>query len=273
MKNKDSNTPEDPKDIEIVTEDTSDDILDYTDDSLENLSLSRKERFHKKLRLEQAKLKQMSPKKKTAYIITYYKWHFILFAIFVIMLVSGINLVYRNSLPIALNAFILNNDQSLDYKLSDHMIKDFSDYYSYDNKTRVYIQDGLSISLTEDVQITSNELTDYEKVIIYIQNKELDILITDQAGLDYYSTQGEIYPIYTTLSTEEYPEIYNIIKDDIVSATAPDGSVYECAIDISNTEFAKKYDLGYESKMYLCIPGLPNNIQRSIDFIKYVYGE
>ncbi len=273
MRNKDINVTENPEDIEIISEDISEDILDYTDGNLENISLSRKERFQKNFRLEQAKLKQMSPKKKTAYIVTYYKWHFILFAIFVIVLVSGINLIYRNSLPIALNAFILNNDQSIDYNLSDHIIKDFSDYYDYDNDTRVYIQDGLSISLTEDVQITSTELTDYEKVIIYIQNKELDILITDQDGLDYYSTNGEIYPLETNLPKEEYEDIYSIIGDDIVSAIAPDESSYECAIDISNTEFAKKYDLGYDGKMYLCIPGLPRDVNRSVDFIKYVYGK
>ena len=249
------------------------DLIDYSDNNLDTIHLSKKERLKFKLNQEKAKLNQMSPEKRTAYIIDYYKWYFVAFIIFVIVLVSGIKLVYRNSLPVAVTAFILNNDQSLEnYELPDTITDDFTNYYNLDNKHRVLIEDGFSISLKDDIEVTSNELTDYEKLIIYIENKELDIIITDQEGLDFYATNGEFYPLASVLDEDEYKDIYDIIGNDITTAIGPDGNPYECAIDISNTQFAKDYDLGYE-KIYLCVPGFPENLEGTANFIKYVYNQ
>ena len=56
----------------------------------------------------------------------------------------------------------------------------------------------------------------------------------------------------------------------IVTAKDINGDSFPCAINITDTAFAKKFDISYEP-VYLCIPGKPKNTEGISQYIKYIY--
>ena len=112
-------------------EPTPRDVIDYSDNGLSYVGLSFKERFNKRKNAEKAKLCTMTDKQKTRYILDYYKWHFIIFAIAILLIVSFIKIAYNASLPTAITLFVLNNESDAESYSSfpKELEKDYRDYY------------------------------------------------------------------------------------------------------------------------------------------------
>lgn len=240
----------------------------FKESNLELQGLSKKERFNKKKDIEKSKLKEMNFSQKTVYILSYYKWYFIVAATVLVLIISVVEVLYNNSKPTALNCFIINNEDT--YYIEENLIKGFRDYYDLDLKTNVYVEADLKINKDEDATLTQYNITDYEKIIMYIENSQLDAMICDSEALEYYASTGELYSIDQVLDKETYKDIYDFIGDDIASSKDSLGNEYECAIDISNTKLAKDLDISY-SPAYICIPGHPKNIEGSANLIRYFY--
>ena len=256
-------------------EPTPRDVIDYSDNGLSYVGLSFKERFNKRKNAEKAKLSTMTDKQKTRYILDYYKWHFIIFAIAILLIVSFIKIAYNASLPTAITLFVLNNESDAESYSSfpKELEKDYRDYYNLDSHTKVFFDTNVAIDGQTTLPGTTNQTTDYEKINGYVQAQELDIMICDQTALDYYTNQDmSIYPITMILDSETYADTYELFQDDIVMAKDINGDSFPCAINITDTAFAKKFDISYEP-IYLCIPGKPKNTEGISQYLKYIYSD
>jgi hypothetical protein len=66
-------------------------------------------------------------------------------------------------------------------------------------------------------------------------------------------------------------ELHQELSDRIVSAKDSQGDMYESAIDISDTEFAKALNTQY-SQIYLVFPGTKEeNYTRAMNFVEYIF--
>lgn len=224
----------------------------YSENALEMSSMSAKERRAYKKELRNKRLETMDGKEKRRYIIQYYKWYFIgAIAAVIFCYIIG-RTIYTATLPTELIVAVTNDGTNV---ISEQYIPDaFREYYQLGKKNTIQIFDDLTIENADDATIQESTLTDYEKMMVYISSNRLDAIIGNEDTLNYYKSTGDIAIIDQCMDDE----LYQQIADHIVQASDDtkymnDGKPYAAAIDISDTEFAKKCQFSYDT-VYLMIP-------------------
>lgn len=241
------------------------------EDALEIHYMNPVQKMHYKFNQYKEKTQDMSLKEHIKFFLHYYKWNVIFIAG---LLICGFILarqIYVNSRPMAIGIAILNNTSDEEQKLAKQIEADYRSYYSFKASDRFVIIENLEISpenYTQEIYATnSNSLTAYENLYFQISGDNLDVIITDEAGILYCVEQDLVYPLENFLSQE----VRALYEDDICMYTSYTNQNREYAIDISDTAFASSLELGYE-KVYLLLPSNDDdNKQRVEKFIQYIY--
>lgn len=243
-----------------------------TDDRLELSSLTKRER--KKILKQRFKddMSEMDTKGKIRHFFTYNIWKIIVpIAVIVITLIIA-GSIYKNKRPIVLSYAILNSPDV--YALNtDLMESSYMDYYGFTDKQQIVSLTSILMDLdTFDENYNKNpNAAAYTSFPINCMNNYYDIIISDKKGVECCASKSRIYPLSQGLT----PDLYDIMTSDeyksrILSVADYYGDIEEFAIDISDTDFAKALNLGYDD-VYLCFPGLSENnflnVRRVLNFI------
>jgi hypothetical protein len=237
--------------------------------SLEMRSMSRKERKAAKKELYNEYTKDMTTWQRVEYFLSCYKWH-ILIPIICLALIAYVGkTIYKNSRPVALAYAILNVEDE------DAINTDFQDsYVEYSGITGTYrfntsfeLEIDYDYFLEHETYVTTSNSTDYNILSTECELGDFDIIITNDTGLKYCSTAG----IANQLRGYFDAEVYDAIKPYMYDSEDANGTLFPYALDISDTDFAKSLNTGYDD-IYLAFPGVNDeNKQNAIQLIEYIY--
>ena len=108
--------------------------------------------------------------------------------------------------------------------------------------------------------------SDYTELPMKCYNGFYDVIIMDKKGMEYCGMQEITYPLKKYLPAD----IYTLVEDRVVETAGYDGSVVPFAIDISDTDFAKSLNLGYDD-VYIGFPGnTDQNYKNAKRMLKYI---
>ncbi len=239
----------------------------------DNLEL-RRMKWAARIKAKRERLKTntegMTNCEKFKYYVYYYKWHVILGALAIFCIIAIPTAIYKNSRPVSISYAVVNSPAP--EKINEKLFNKYAAYYNLVDGYQ--IRNSIYVTLSQEDY--ENEFGKEEGDSSYTQfptlcwNNYFDIIITNETGLNYCSVNGLIQPIEDRL----YDDIYTAIKDKypkaIVTSLNYDEDPVEYAIDISNTQFAKDLNVGYD-KVYVCFPGeSEQNIVNVRRFLNYV---
>lgn len=256
-----------------------------SEDRLEQSLMSGKERRAKKKKIMKERLAEMSGKDKVKYIIYYYKWHFIITIASILVLGSLAFAIYKNTRPVSISAVVINPESPLD--ISEKPFKEFAKSKNLVKGYRLiadtFYNLNLEYSLSNDSATTNNN-----SFAMLVQDNYYDVMITDRAGLEYSNYlcilffmddifdqefldryKDRIYYSSDFGDPENARKAVNARSTDVLAAIGDRSK--PLAIDISDTEFAKKLNLGYED-VYLCFPGnSKRNLKKATQLLEYIF--
>ncbi len=243
-----------------------------TDDRLELSSLTKHER--RKILRQRFKddMAEMDTRGKIRHFFSYNIWKIIATVAVIVITLIIAGSIYKNKRPVVLSYAILNSPNV--YTLNtDIMESSYMDYYGFTDKQQIVSLTSVSMDLeTFDENYNQNPNTAaYTSFPINCMNNYYDIIISDKKGVECCANKSRIYPLSQSLDTD----LYDIMASDqykvrILSVADNYGDIQEFAIDISDTNFAKTLNLGYDD-VYICFPGLSEgnflNVRRVLNFI------
>lgn len=243
-----------------------------TDDRLELSSLTKHER--RKILRQRFKddMAEMDTRGKIRHFFSYNIWKIIATVAVIVITLIIAGSIYKNKRPVVLSYAILNSPNV--YTLNtDIMESSYMDYYGFTDKQQIVSLTSVSMDLeTFDENYNKNPNTAaYTSFPINCMNNYYDIIISDKKGVECCANKSRIYPLNQSLDTD----LYDIMASDqykvrILSVADNYGDIQEFAIDISDTNFAKTLNLGYDD-VYICFPGLSEenflNVRRVLNFI------
>ena len=265
----------DEENKKLLQENSIDKEEDTSDSSSgeNNLEINKMKFFQrmkaKKERLR-ANTKDMSFTEKIKYYIYYYKWP----AFWSILVLAGIIAVsvtiYKNSRPVAISYAIVNATDTTTINLDG--FDEYAEHYGIVKGYQIISSPTMKLSLQDfkNTDVTSDEESSYSQFTLLCGNDYYDIIITDKVGLEYCSVSGLIAPVKDRLFDDTYMALEQKHPDVFVSLLGNNNMYDDYAIDISNTEFVKSLNLGYD-KVYVCFPGSSEeNIVNVRRFLNYV---
>lgn len=262
-------TTDEPNDaIDDVKEDTAagNDIEDTREDNLELHTMKFRERIKAKRAKLAKNMEGMSKSERAFYIISYYKWKIIAFiAILVCAIVIPVT-IYEKSRPIAISYAIVNCTSPAD--INTDFVDDYMDYFGLTGNYQVRSDKELHLDketyLEEYARSQGN--SSYTEFPMMCFNGYYDIIITNKTGAVYCGMQEIMFPLKSYLPAD----IYSQIEDRVFETENHDGETEPFAIDISDTEFAKNLNLGYDD-VYIGFPGTTEanytNAKRMLNYI------
>lgn len=243
------------------------------EDSLEMHYMGFAQKIHYKFQQYREKTKDMSFQEHARFFIYYYKWPVLFIAGLIICTSILARQIYVNSRPMAIGLAVINNASDNELLLAKQIEEDYRSYYTFKDSDRFVVLENLEIDpknyYNEINSTNSNSLTSYESLFYHIVGDNLDVILTDEAGILYCVEQDLVYPLENFLSAETR----TLYEDDICIYTSYTNQEREYAIDISDTAFATSLNLGYD-KVYLLLPSNEeDNKQRAEKFIQYIYNK
>ena len=253
---------------DVKNADTEEETVFHED----NLEI-RKMKFADRMKAKRNRLKEnmegMSGFEKFKYIVYYYKWHFILSALAIFLVIYVPLTIYKNTRPVALSYAIMNSTNYI--KVNTDAMDDYMEYYGFKKgEYRLLGINSINLDLeTYDEKYNDNDPS-YTQFPINCYNNRYDVIITDYTGLKYCSKNALIHTLDTILTQDVEDIIETEYSHLIKEAPTYDDVMTPYAIDISDTDFAKSLNLGYDD-VYLCFPGVEEenimNAKRLINFI------
>lgn len=240
-----------------------------TEDNLELHSLSFRERQRARRQRLKDHMEGMTAGQKAGYILSYYKGKIILAIIILAVCIALPVTIYKKSRPVALSYCIVNSTEPSAVDTS--FVDEYLDFYNLNGAYQIH--NDLTVHLDKDTYLEeysqNSSASVYTELPMLCFNGYYDIMIMDEKGLEYCAMQEIIYPLKTYLPAD----IYSQISDRICTADDNDGVTVPFAIDISDTDFAKGLNLGYD-KVYLGFPGNTEqnyiNAKRMVKFILHL---
>lgn len=240
-----------------------------TEDNLELHSLSFRERQRARRQRLKDHMEGMTAGQKAGYILSYYKGKIILAIILLAVCIALPVTIYKKSRPVALSYCIVNSPEPSAVDTS--FVDEYLDFYNMNGAYQIH--NDLTVHLDKDTYLEeysqNSSASVYTELPMLCFNGYYDIMIMDEKGLEYCAMQEIIYPLKTYLPAD----IYSQISDRICTADDNDGVTVPFAIDISDTDFAKGLNLGYD-KVYLGFPGNTEqnyiNAKRMVKFILHL---
>lgn len=240
-----------------------------TEDNLELHSLS----FRDRQRAKRARIKEhmngMTKGQKFRYILSYYKGRIILSLIVLAICIAIPVTIYKKSRPVALSYCIVNSPEPS--AIDTSFVDEYLDFYNLNGAYQ--LESDVTVHLDKDTYLEeysqNSSASIYTELPMLCFNGFYDVMIMDEKGLEYCAMQEIIYPLRNYLPAE----IYSEVESRICTADDNDGVNVPFAIDISDTDFAKGLNLGYD-EVYLGFPGNTErnyiNAKRMLKFILHL---
>lgn len=241
-----------------------------TEDNLELRRMS----FTNRIKAKQARLKAntegMSTWGKFKYYVYYYKWHVILGLILLFCAIAIPTAIYKNSRPVAISYAVVNSPEP--ERINEKLFKEYTAHYGLVEGYQ--IRNSLSVTLSQadyETEFAKEEGdSSYTQFPTLCWNNYYDIIITNETGLHYCTVNSLVQPLEDRLYDDIYEEIKSKYPKRIIQSPNYDEYPVEFAIDISDTEFVKRLNVGYDD-VYVCFPGgSEENIVSIRRFLKYV---
>ena len=221
--------------------------------------------FKEKLRIEAAKLREMTFKNKLEYIWEYYKFHIAFTAIALFIIVSLLNAWIINPasdtvLFISWNRGFVTDEQS--DRLKNHLEERL---VGEDAREEVVIT---PFFFTGDDPMTN--MAEVQRTVAMLAAEIIDLFITDHALLEDYSRIGYILPFDQVLAEiqEKNPEAYSRIEENIVTALFEiDEGVTEsktAGVKISGSPLLLKHGI-FRQDLYISIAVTTGRIETIIE--------
>jgi hypothetical protein len=217
------------------------------------------------------RLKPRKQEEKRSYYIHYYKWHVIIGLVFLIIAGKFIYDWVRNSMPSALSVAVLNSKESNHYQ--EYMDRELRAYDSSIKKyERIVVEGNYTISLDTYMEdfynsSSSSALSDAEELTYKKRADLFDVIISDEAGIDYCATMGLLTGPQVYLDSD----IYELVEDHTYTYTNEAGESGIVAIDISGTDFAEGLKLDYDT-VYIAFPGTTaENLTNAERLVKMIF--
>lgn len=238
------------------------------EDNLELHSLTFRGRQKARRTRLKKNMEGMSRMQKAGYIFSYYRWKIILLLLLIAICIALPVTIYRNTRPVAISYVIVNAEKP--EELDTSFVQDYLDYYDISSSNR--IMKDLDVHLDKETYLEEYnqnvDSSDYTELPLKCFNGYYDVIIMDKKGLEYCSMQEIIHPLKRYFSAD----IYNQIEGRIVDAADIDGIVVPFAVDISDTQFAKSLNLGYDD-VYIGFPGAnESNYKNSKRMLHFILG-
>ena len=237
------------------------------DNRLDMQALSRKEK--RKFKKEQMRetTEGMTPSEKRKYYLYYYKERIIIISLATIVaVILGIQ-IYQGTRPVTISYAVINCKNQLEFNANA-----FEQYAKDINKKKGHqIRGETNVELKKDEYTQSYENNANSQKYINFETMATadyyDVIFTDMEGAVYCGMMEIFYPLDKFLEPEDYEKI----KDRIVVLRNMKDEPTEYAIDISDTEFAKSLNLGYDD-IYIGFPGdQQDNHDRVKEFLNYLF--
>ncbi len=220
--------------------------------------------FKEKVKFEIFKIKsQKGFKKKFEYIYEYYKlWIFgiLIFGLFVFALVdaqiqnSKEDLIY----VAVLNSGIVSNNEST-------LMNDFAEYMEMNPKKQ---KATLDVSYTIDSDMsTEQSYNSSMKLYAQFASKSVDAIIANPDMFNFYCNMNAFHHLDEVLPAD-FVEAHS---EDFVTGIDEDGNEFIMGLDLSNCKRAE--DLLYRETPILSIISNSENLDRTIEFVKFLYME
>lgn len=254
------------------TEDNAHKQAENKSTSEDNLEL-RRMKLGARLKAKREKLKAntegMTNWEKFKYYVYYYKWHVILGALALFCAIAIPTAIYNNSRPVSISYAVVNSPAP--NQINEKLFKEYASYYNMEKGYQ--IRNSIYVTLSQEdyeKEFGQEKDSSYTQFPTLCWNNYFDIIITNETGLNYCSVNGLIQPLEDRL----YDDIYTAIKEKypraIVTSPNYDEKPVEYAIDISDTQFAKDLNVGYD-KVYVCFPGESEqnfaNVRRFLNYV------
>lgn len=234
------------------------------EDKLEFATMTRKERRAAKRKRLKETTEGMTFVQKLQYFLYAYKMEILLPLIVIIAVSLIVVAFFRGNKPIALSYAVVNCEdlETLDTSVIE---TDYWNYYGFDDN----YQFQKVLDLKYDPSISTNEASRDAESGNYIAFPTLcdenyyDIIITNKRGLEYLSESSIIHTLGEALPSDLYDIFTADYNDQITTSPAYTGKSSPYAINISDTDFAKKLNPGYDD-VYICFPGVSEDNQKRV---------
>lgn len=203
--------------------------------------------------------------KKAGYIWDYYRYWILGTIAVVAFCISIGNSVYHNiKYTQIFYCAIFNNPLPEEYL--DSLNTEFSAYYGLDPESETIYFD-CSYILDDNGDPQTNIAT-IQKAGAMIAAKSIDFMIGDAYTLEQYASDGYFYNLEELLPADTYAAL----SDYIISYTnIDDGTVVPCALDLSQSEPAKRGELYVKEPIGGIVINSENPLV-AVEFVKYLFG-
>jgi len=211
-------------------------------------------------------------RKKAQYIWEYY--HILFFALILCAgLIGGVAYsVYQNmKYDTIFYCTIINNNLSQD--THNLLTEDLSAYYKLDKESQIItIDNSFVIDYAENSPNQENTYYSVEKLTALIAARSVDCFLADREVTEAYATTAAFYDLNQLLPQD----MLDVLSDRLITYTAYDseeapGIDGAYAIDISDTEFAKKYGI-YLDSAYVGVVINSEHTDSAISFLRFIFG-
>lgn len=239
------------------------------EDNLELHSMTRSERRVARKIKYKKDTEGMSSKEKFSHFLYCYKWRIIVSLLIIIASTYTTFSIYSNTRPVALAYGVVNSPNP--FKLDQSVVDDYKNYYHMKKSDQVIMTSNINYDLdtyeedynTSDASYTSFPTLCYEDYY--------DVIISDKKGVEYCSYFSIIHPLNDCLTMDLQSLLNSSMSDKILYTEDSEKQSEAFAIDISDTDFAKGLNLGYDD-VYLCFPGTDErNIETARKLINYIF--
>lgn len=251
--------------------DNSLDSKKFTEDNLE----LRRMRFKDRLRAKSERFKEntedMSTWGKFKYFVYYYKWHVILTGLAIFLAISIPTSIIKNNRPVSISYAVVNSPAP--EQIKEKLFNDYAKHYNiadgYQIRNNLYVT--LSQKGYEENMGQQEGNSSYTQFPTLCYNDYYDIILTDKSGLEYCTSTSLVQPLEDRLYDDIYTELKEKYPNIIITSPDYEGKQVEFALDVSDTQFIKDLNVGYD-KVYICFPGdSEQNITNIRRFLKYIF--
>lgn len=221
--------------------------------------LTWKERFKKEI----DKIKEMEPKMRWNYFVTYYMWKTLLILAALVMVIHisyDMRMSFRD--PIASGCMV---NISADIECEDFLTDSYLKYKGANPKKSVCY---LTMETTHFMEDNPMDQDSYEMAFTaQLFAGQYTYMLLDKDALAKYESMDIFADLKKTLSEEQY----DVLSSDLVFRDV-EGARKAVAIDISDAPFVDKYHLAPD-KVYLAFVDVKQDVEKNQQFLAYLLEE